>query len=73
MKSIKAGEDFIYLRDTKKKKSDNNNYIPLQAKVGDLAVFLRKGAIEVEFHKEKFLIVPQHSILLLERDGLSED
>ena len=43
-------------------------YIPLQAKEGDLAIFLRKEAYEIEFEKEKFLIVPQSAILLLIRN-----
>lgn len=45
-------------------------YIPLQAKEGDLAIFLRKEAFEIEFEKEKFLIVPQSSVLLLIRNDL---
>jgi co-chaperonin GroES (HSP10) len=55
-----------------KKKEDIINYIPLQARVGDLAIFLKKGAVEIQYHKQKYFIVPQHSILLLERDELSE-
>ena len=50
---------------------DNVNkvkYIPLQAKEGDLAIFLRKEAVEIEFDKEKFLIIPQSAILLLIRN-----
>jgi len=48
-------------------------YIPLQAKIGDLAIFLQKDAIEILFENEKYFIVPQNSILLLERDdGLFE-
>ena len=47
---------------------DNVRYIPLQPKNGDLAIFLQKGAIEVLFNDEKYFIVHQHSILLLERD-----
>jgi co-chaperonin GroES (HSP10) len=43
-------------------------YIPLQAKEGDLAIFLRKEAVEIEFEKEKFLIIPQSAILLLIRN-----
>ena len=43
-------------------------YIPLQAKEGDLAIFLRKEAVEIEFDKEKFLIIPQSAILLLIRN-----
>lgn len=56
-----------------KKKEDTVNYIPLQAQVGDLAIFLKKGAVEIQYHGEKYFIVPQHSILLLERDELSID
>ncbi len=55
-----------------KKKEEVVNYIPLQARVGDLAIFLQKGAVEIQYHSEKYFIVPQHSILLLERDELSE-
>ena len=51
-----------------KSKEESVNYIPLQAQIGDLAIFLKKGAVEVHYHNEKYFIVPQHSILLLERD-----
>jgi co-chaperonin GroES (HSP10) len=51
-----------------KKKEDTINYIPLQALPGDLAIFLKKGAVEIHYHNEKYFIVPQHSILLLERE-----
>jgi len=48
---------------------DKIRYIPLQAQVGDLAIFLQKGAIEIIYNDQKYFIVSQHSILLLERDG----
>jgi chaperonin GroES len=51
-----------------KKGEETIKYIPLQAKEGDLAIFLQKGAIEIIFNDEKYFIVPQSSILLLERD-----
>ncbi|NOX48716.1 MAG: co-chaperone GroES [Chlorobi bacterium] len=51
-----------------KKTDDKVKYIPLQAKVGDLAIFMQKGAVEIAFEGEKYFIVPQHSVLLLERD-----
>ena len=48
-------------------------YIPLQAKEGDLAIFLQKGAYEVMYEGEKYFIVSQNAILMLERDeGLFE-
>lgn len=51
-----------------KEKTDSVKYIPLQAKEGDLAIFLRKEAFEIEFEKEKLLIVPNPAILLLIRN-----
>jgi co-chaperonin GroES (HSP10) len=43
-------------------------YIPLQVKQGDLAVFLQGGAYEVIYQREKYFIVPQSSILMIERE-----
>ena len=43
-------------------------YVPLQVEEGDLAIFLQRGAIEIMYGNEKLYIVPQSSILMLERD-----
>ena len=43
-------------------------YVPLQAQEGDLAVYMQTGSIEIEFNKEKYIVVSQSSILLLMRD-----
>ncbi len=43
-------------------------YVPLQAKPGDFAIFLRKSAIEIEYEEEKYIIVPQAAILVLVRE-----
>jgi chaperonin GroES len=43
-------------------------YVPLQAKEGDLAIFLLSGAHEVMYEGEKYYIVSQQSILMLERE-----
>lgn len=43
-------------------------YVPLQAREGDLAIFLVSGATEVMYEGEKYFIVPQSAILMLERD-----
>lgn len=43
-------------------------YIPLQAREGDLAIFLVSGATEVMYGGEKYFIVPQSAILMLERE-----
>lgn len=54
--------------DAWKGKEEVVKYIPLQAEPGDLAIFLQKGAIEVIYEGEKYFIVPQSSILMLERE-----
>ena len=43
-------------------------YVPLQAREGDLAIFLLSGATEVIYAEEKYFIVPQSAILMLERE-----
>ena len=43
-------------------------YVPLQAKEGDLAIFLMSAATEVLYQGEKYFIVPQSAILMLERE-----
>ena|ERR1017187_6601208 len=55
--------------ETWKKNEEQIKYIPLQVKEGDLALFLQRGATEIVFNEEKYYIVPQSSILLLERDS----
>ena len=51
-----------------KGEEDQLKYVPLQAKEGDLAIFLVNGATEVMYEGEKYFIVPQSAILMLERD-----
>jgi chaperonin GroES len=48
--------------------SDEPRYVPLQAKEGDQAVYLQNSAIEIEFNREKYSVVPQSAVLLLLRD-----
>lgn len=45
-------------------------YVPLQARQGDYAIYLRRDGIEVEIDGNKYLIVGHSSILLLIRDRL---
>ena len=51
-----------------KDQTSNPKYIGMQAKEGDLAIFLKSRSHEIEFENEKFLIVPHAAILLLIRD-----
>src|SRR3954452_25444552 len=43
-------------------------YIPLQAREGDLAIFLLNGATEIMYEGDKYFIVPQSAILMPERE-----
>lgn len=49
-------------------KDENIKYIPLQAKEGDLAIFIANGSHEVIYEGDKYFIVPQNAILMLERE-----
>lgn len=51
-----------------KQTGDDAKYVPLQAKEGDLVVYLQKNGFEIEFNNEKYIIVPHSAILLLIRD-----
>lgn len=44
-------------------------YMPVQARVGDYAIFFRRAAVEITFENEKYLVVPQAAILALVREG----
>lgn len=75
---IKAGPGYpipsIHEEESWKPQTDSVKYVPLQAKEGDLAVFLNKSGYEIEINKVKYLILPQSAILLLVRDeGLFEN
>ena len=52
-----------------KDKSEDVKYVPLQPKPGDLAVYLQKSGWEIEFNKERYVIIPHSAILLLIRDS----
>jgi co-chaperonin GroES (HSP10) len=49
-------------------KLQNVHYIPLEAQIGDLAIYLKNHAYEIEFGAEKYLIVPQSAVLLVIRE-----
>lgn len=43
-------------------------YVPLQARIGDYAIFFRRAAVEITFEGERYLVVPQAAILTLVRE-----
>lgn len=57
----------------KQSNTESIRYIPLQAKEGDYALFLKDAGIEIEFEEKKYLIVPHSAILALIRTTIIED
>ncbi|TKK69336.1 co-chaperone GroES [Ilyomonas limi] len=51
-----------------KTEEEQVKYLPLQAREGDVAIFLMNSATEVMYEGEKYFIVPQSAILMLERE-----
>jgi len=51
-----------------KSEEEQVKYVPLQAREGDIAIFLLSGATEVIYEGDKYFIVPQGAILMLERE-----
>ena len=48
--------------------SKETRFAPMQAHVGDYAIFFRKAAVEITFENERYLVVPQAAILALSRE-----
>jgi co-chaperonin GroES (HSP10) len=51
-----------------KDSSPRPRHLPMQAEVGDYALFLKKHAVEIRYENQEYLIVPQSAILVLIRD-----
>jgi co-chaperonin GroES (HSP10) len=49
--------------------SRETRFVPMQARVGDYALFFRRAAMEITFEGDRFLVVPQSAILALVRDA----
>ena len=47
-------------------------YIPLQARVGDYAIYMSGSAVEIEYDSKPFVVVPQSAILVLLRDQIPD-
>jgi co-chaperonin GroES (HSP10) len=45
----------------------NQRFVPMQAQIGDYALFFRKAAVEITFEDKRYLVVPQAAILVLVR------
>lgn len=50
-----------------KETEEKVKYMPLQAREGDVALYLQRNAIDIQYEGDQYVIVPQGSILMLER------
>jgi chaperonin GroES len=48
--------------------SPEPRYVPLQARLGDYAIFFRSASVEITFEGKRYLVVPQAAILTLVRE-----
>jgi co-chaperonin GroES (HSP10) len=64
---VPSNQDFDHFL---KENTEPVQYIPLQARPGDKAIYLQKAAYELEIDGERLVIVNQNAILLLMRDEL---
>ena len=55
-----------------KSSAQENRYVPMQVKIGDYAIFLRKASVEIKYEGKTYLVVPQGAILVLLRDEVSD-
>jgi len=53
--------------------SGEARFLPVQAQVGDYAIFFRRAAVEITFEEKRYLVVPQAAILTLVRETPQED
>jgi len=53
--------------------SSEPRYVPLQARIGDYALFFRRASVEITFEGDKYLVVPQAAILTLVREEDDQD
>jgi co-chaperonin GroES (HSP10) len=53
--------------------STETKHVPMQAQVGDFALFFRKAAVEITFENKRYLVVPQAAIMVLVREDRGSD
>ena len=53
--------------------SSDTKFVPVQANIGDYALFFRKAAVEITFDEQTYLVVPQAAILVLVRSSMDFD
>lgn len=53
--------------------SENVNYVPLQVKEGDEALYLHASGTELEVNGERYVIVNQNAVMLVVRPEVPDD
>lgn len=48
-------------------------HVPMQAQVGDYAIYLRKASVEIKYEGNKYVVIPQSAILVLLREDNPTD
>jgi co-chaperonin GroES (HSP10) len=51
-----------------RERTTTGNSLPLQAEIGDLALYVREHAVDVKIEGEDYVVVPQSALLVLVRD-----
>ena len=51
-----------------KSSQTETRHVPMQAQIGDYAIFLRKASVEIKYEDKPYLVIPQAAILVLLRD-----
>ena len=53
--------------------SRETRFLPMQANIGDYALFFRRAAVEITFENVRYLGLPQSAILALVREGVAAE
>jgi len=48
-------------------------YLPMQARIGDYALFFRKASVDITFEGKRYFVVPHDAIMVLVRDTPQDD
>ena len=48
-------------------------YMPMQARVGDYALFFRKASVDITFEGRNYFVVPHDAILVIVRESTDPD
>jgi chaperonin GroES len=51
-----------------KRQPREGRYLPMQARVGDYALFFRKASVDITFEGKRYFVVPHDAILVLVRE-----